>query len=73
MALQSSTGKYANLTFELTVLFFFWEMSLGASSWDRLVSGGQWVSVADALSLGMHLDGPEDGTLGVQGDFGCSL
>lgn len=69
MAPQSSARKYANVTFELTVLFFFWEMSLGAPSWDCLVSGGQWVPVAYALSLGMHLDGPEDGVLGVPGSL----
>lgn len=34
LPLQSSTRKYANLTFELTELFFSWEMPLRASSWD---------------------------------------
>lgn len=59
LALQSSTGKYANLTFEFTVLFFSWEMSLRASSWDCLGSGGEWASVAYALTLGMHPAGPQ--------------
>lgn len=43
LALLSSTRKYANLTFEFTVLFSSWEMSLWASSWDLWEgSGHQW-------------------------------
>lgn len=64
LALQSSTGKNANLTFEFTVLFFSWEMSLRASSWDCLVWGREWASVASALAMGMHLTGPQHGEVG---------
>lgn len=43
MVLPSSPGKYANLTFEFTVLFFSWEMSFRASSWDCWQgSGHRW-------------------------------
>lgn len=67
LALQSSTRKYANLTFAFTVLFFSREMSLRASSWDCLVLGGERASVACAPSLGMHLAGPQRGELGPPG------
>lgn len=73
LALQSSTGKNANLTFEFTVLFFSWEMSLRASSWDCLVWGREWASAASALSTGMHPARPQHGKVGPPGSLWCSL